>query len=42
LSNANLSEANLSEADLGKATYTASTIWPDGFDPAAAEAILVF
>ena len=40
LRGANLSGANLYRADLKGATYTATTTWPEGFDPVAAGAIL--
>ena len=40
LMGADLSNANLSNADLKEAKYDQTTIWPDGFDPAAAGAIL--
>ena len=33
--------ANLSGADLNRSFYTSSTVWPAGFDPVAAGAILV-
>ena len=41
LDGAELINATLHEADLRGATYTAHTVWPDGFDPVAAGAILV-
>lgn len=46
LTNASLDFVNLSGADLSKtilkgATYNQKTIWPDGFDPKAAGAILI-
>jgi uncharacterized protein YjbI with pentapeptide repeats len=37
----NLSEANLSNSKLTGAKYSSKTIWPSGFDPVAAGAILV-
>lgn len=40
LMGANLSRANLSNADLREAKYDQKTIWPDGFDPKEAGAIL--
>lgn len=40
LSGTNLKGADLSEADLNEAKYTADTIWPDGFNPDEAGAIL--
>jgi BTB/POZ domain-containing protein KCTD9 len=41
LTGANLDEANLDEANLYEAIYNTETIWPTGFDPAAAGARLV-
>jgi formylglycine-generating enzyme required for sulfatase activity len=41
LCGANLSEANLSNSKLTGAKYSSKTIWPSGFDPVAAGAILV-
>ena len=41
LSEANLSEADLYQTDLTGAKYTVHTIWPDGFDPNEAGAIVV-
>lgn len=41
LLSANLREANLQEVELNKAFYNHRTIWPDGFDPEAAGAVLV-
>ena len=41
LCEANLSFANLRGADLRGAKYDSSTVWPDGYDPAAAGAELV-
>ncbi len=41
LIDADLIKANLSEAYLQRAKYSTSTTWPEGFDPQAAEAILV-
>lgn len=41
LNNAGLSEAILNNTNLTGATYTAETIWPNGFDPPTAGAILV-
>lgn len=41
LSGANLSNVNLLAADVRDAIYNWRTIWPDGFDPVAAGAILV-
>lgn len=38
LYNADLRNANLYNADLRSAEYTQRTVWPDGFDPAAAGA----
>ena len=38
---ASLYEANLSGADLCGACYNANTLWPEGFDPEAAGAVLV-
>ena len=38
---ANLREANLTGAYLGGALYNSETIWPKGFDPKAAGAVLV-
>lgn len=35
-----LSGANLNKADLKEAKYDQATMWPDGFDPIAAGAIL--
>jgi uncharacterized protein YjbI with pentapeptide repeats len=40
LMGANLGGANLNNADLRGAKYDQTTIWPDGFDPIAAGAIL--
>ena len=40
LRGADLREANLSGADLREAKYDNNTIWPDGFDPKAAGAVL--
>ena len=39
LSGADLSGANLIGADLRQAKYNHATIWPDGFDPKAADAV---
>jgi uncharacterized protein YjbI with pentapeptide repeats len=41
LSGADLSGANLSEANLSGAEYSDDTIWPDGFNPEEAGAMLV-
>ena len=41
LSGANLIDANLSDAYLSGAEYNSQTIWPDGFDPVKAAAVLV-
>ena len=41
LSGANLSGADLSGANLRGTQYTRETVWPDGFDPVQAGAILV-
>ena len=41
LRGASLYEANLSGADLCGACYNANTLWPEGFDPEAAGAVLV-
>jgi len=38
---ADLREAKLSEAKLFGALYSTDTIWPEGFDPVAAAAVLV-
>jgi uncharacterized protein YjbI with pentapeptide repeats len=40
ISGANLSGTKLEEADLNEARYTKETIWPDGYDPVAAGAVL--
>ena len=40
LRNAKLQGANLRDADLKGASYDADTIWPEGFDPQAAGAVL--
>ena len=40
LENANLSEAHLDGADLRGAKYNSETMWPEGFDPVAAGALL--
>ena len=39
LSSANLSSANLSSANLSSARFNRLTVWPDGFDAAAAGAV---
>jgi len=41
LTGANLCEANLKGADLSETKYNNETIWPDDFDPVAAQAILL-
>ena len=41
LSMANLRGADLTGVDLTSAKYDDATIWPDGFDPEAAGAVLV-
>jgi len=41
LRGANLCEANLKGADLSETKYNNETIWPDDFDPVAAQAILL-
>ena len=41
LGHASLTSATLDGADLSGARYTAETLWPEGFDPKAAGAILV-
>jgi uncharacterized protein YjbI with pentapeptide repeats len=41
LSDANLAGADLDQGRLNGAIYTANTIWPDGFDPEGAGALLI-
>ena len=41
LTGANLSRADLRVANLSDATYNTETMWPEGFDPVAAGAVLV-
>lgn len=41
LSGADLTDANLKMVNLQGAKYTSETRWPDGFDPAAADTVLV-
>ena len=41
LINANLADADLTNAELTGARYTLATVWPAGFDPVAAGALLV-
>ncbi|HJO34228.1 MAG TPA: hypothetical protein QGI62_08920 [Anaerolineales bacterium] len=41
LQDIDLSEANLNVVNLEPAMYDAGTKWPEGFDPMAAEAVLV-
>jgi uncharacterized protein YjbI with pentapeptide repeats len=38
---ADLRGANLNGADLSGAKYNGDTVWPEGFDPVAAGAVLV-
>jgi len=40
LMGANLAEADLNDADLERARYDGETVWPQGFDPDAAGAVL--
>ncbi len=41
LTGADLRGANLYEANLSMVRYNARTMWPEGFDPVAAGAVLV-
>ena len=38
----NLTGADLSRTDLSDATYNTETKWPEGFDPVATGAVLVY